>query len=64
MRDSNKGVPQHEIDKLFSGEISEKEFERKWGTPTLFDRHGKVLLIGLSLVWLLLGFIIVRYVFS
>lgn len=63
MKDSNKGVPQHEIDKLFSGEISEKEFKRKWGTPNLFNRL-VLSLIGLSLVSLLLGFIIVRYVFS
>jgi len=68
MRDSNenKPIPQSDIDKLFSGEISQKEFEKKYEVQEdkWLKGHLKLLVVSIGIVWILISILLYDYLMS
>jgi hypothetical protein len=68
MRDSNenKPIPQSDIDKLFSGEISQKEFEKKYEVQEdkWLKGHLKLLVGSIGIVWILISILLYDYLMS
>lgn len=59
-------VPQSDIDKLFSGEMSEREFERKWGSKDRrwLKRHLRWVIGSILCIWVILGVVLYNYLVS
>jgi len=68
MRDSNenKPIPQSDIDKLFSGEISQKEFEKKYEVQEdkWLKGHLRLVVGGIGIVWILISILLYDYLMS
>ena len=62
----NKSIPQSDIDKLFSGEISQKEFEKKYEVQG--DRwlkgHLKWVVGSIGIVWILISILLYDYLMN
>ena len=57
-------VSQEDIDKLFSGELTEKEIDRKYGIRRKPWIGCLVVVVGTMIVWSFLGFFFMKYIFN
>lgn len=60
----SKGMKQEDIDKLFSGELSEKDIDRMYGIKRKPLLGCLIVVVGTIIVWSFLGFFFMKYVFN
>jgi hypothetical protein len=60
----SNGMKQEDIDKLFSGELSEKDIDRMYGIKRKPLLGCLIVVVGTIIVWSFLGFFFMKYVFN
>jgi hypothetical protein len=60
----SKGMKQEDIDKLFSGELSERDIDRMYGIKRKPLLGCLIVVVGTIIVWSFLGFFFMKYVFN
>jgi len=60
----SNGMKQEDIDKLFSGELSERDIDRMYGIKRKPLLGCLIVVVGTIIVWSFLGFFFMKYVFN
>jgi hypothetical protein len=60
----SKPMKQEDIDKLFSGEYTEKDIDRMYGINRKPLWGCLVVVVGTMIIWSFLGFFFMKYVFN
>jgi hypothetical protein len=60
----SNGMKQEDIDKLFSGELSERDIDRMYGIKRKPLWGCLIVIVGTIIVWSFLGFFFMKYVFN
>ncbi len=62
--DEQQPVSQEDIDKLFSGELTEKQIDRKYGIKRNPKLGCLIVVVGTMIVWSIIGFFFMKYIFN
>ena len=62
--DEQQPVSQEDIDKLFSGELTEKQIDRKYGIKRKPLLGCLIVVVGTMIVWSIIGFFFMKYIFN
>ena len=60
----NGPMKQEDIDKLFSGELSEKDIDKKYGIRRKPLWGCLTIVVGTIIVWSIIGFFFMKYIFN
>ena len=60
----NGPMKQEDIDKLFSGELSEKDIDKKYGIVRKPLWGCLIIVVGTIIVWSIIGFFFMKYIFN
>lgn len=60
----NGPMKQEDIDKLFSGELSEKDIDKKYGIVRKPLWGCLTIVVGTIIVWSIIGFFFMKYIFN
>ncbi len=60
----SKPMKQEDIDKLFSGEYTEKDIDRMYGINRKPLLGCLVVVVGTMIVWSIIGFFFMKYIFN
>ena len=60
----NGPMKQEDIDKLFSGELSEKDIDKKYGIRRKPLWGCLTVVVGTIIVWSIVGFFFMKYIFN